>query len=79
MQKKRLDTVKKGDTVKLTSRQKKILQLLADGKSAKEIGLELHLSGGTVAFHKYRMMEMLAISNTAELIQFAIKQGIVTI
>ena len=53
--------------------------MLADGKSAKEIALDLHLTSGTVAFHKYRMMEMLAISNTAELIQFAIKQGIVTI
>jgi DNA-binding NarL/FixJ family response regulator len=69
----------KGGTVKLTSRQKEILQLLAEGKSAKEIALVLHLSSRTVEFHKYHMMEMLAINNTAELIQYAIKQGIVTI
>jgi DNA-binding NarL/FixJ family response regulator len=69
----------KGDNVKLTSRHKEILQLLAEGKSAKEIASVLHLSSRTVEFHKYHMMEMLAINNTAELIQYAIKQGIVTI
>jgi DNA-binding CsgD family transcriptional regulator len=52
---------------------------LLEGKSAKEISLVLHLFGMTVEFHKYHMMEMLTINNNAELTQFAIKQGIVTI
>jgi DNA-binding NarL/FixJ family response regulator len=70
---------KKSSIVKLTSRQKEFLQLLAEGKSAKEIAAVLHVSSRTVEFHKYRMMEILKIANTAELIQYAIKQGIVTI
>ncbi len=64
---------------KLTSRQKEILQLLAEGKSAKEIASILYVSRRTVEFHKYNMMEILNISNNAELIQYAIKEGIVTI
>ncbi len=70
---------KKDGYVKLTSRQKEILQLLAEGRSAKEIASVLHVSSRTVEFHKYHIMEMLKITNTAELIRFAIKQGIVTI
>jgi DNA-binding NarL/FixJ family response regulator len=61
----------------LTSRQREILQLLAEGKSAKEIGSTLDLSARTVEDHKYRMMESLGIDNSAELIQFAIRHGIV--
>ena len=61
----------------LTARQREILQLLAEGKSAKEIALTLGLSARTVEDHKYRLMESLAIENSAELIRFAIKHGIV--
>jgi DNA-binding NarL/FixJ family response regulator len=68
-----------GELAKLNSRHREILQLLAQGKSAKEIASTLHLSRRTVEYHKYHMMETLRITNTAELIQFAIKQGIVTI
>jgi DNA-binding NarL/FixJ family response regulator len=70
---------KKGNVTKLTSRQKEILQLLAEGKSAKNIASILHISSRTVEFHKYHLMEILKITNSAELIQYAIKQGIVTI
>jgi len=61
----------------LTPRQREILQLLAEGKSAKEIAAALSLSARTVEFHKYAMMETLRIDNSAELIRFAIKHGLV--
>lgn len=64
---------------KLTPRQREVLQLLAEGKSAKEIAKTLHISTRTVEFHKYRMMEELCIETTAELVQFAIKHGIISI
>jgi DNA-binding NarL/FixJ family response regulator len=60
----------------LTQRQREILQLLAEGKSAKEIASALGLSARTVEDHKYRMMESLGIENSAELIHFAIKHGL---
>jgi DNA-binding NarL/FixJ family response regulator len=60
----------------LTPRQRETLQLLAEGKSAKEIAAALGLSSRTVEFHKYAMMESLGIENSAELIRFAIKHGL---
>ncbi len=63
--------------VTLSARQRDILRLLADGRSAKEIAKVLGLSPRTVEFHKYKLMESLDLKNSAELIQFAIKQGIV--
>ncbi|MCZ6773191.1 MAG: response regulator transcription factor [Proteobacteria bacterium] len=64
---------------KLTVRQREVLQLLAEGHSMKEIGQLLKLSPRTVAFHKYRTMEQLGIKNSAELIQFAIKRGLISL
>jgi len=64
---------------RLTPRQREILQLLAEGRSAKEIAATLGISSRTVEFHKYQMMESLRIHNSAELIHFAIRQGIVAI
>lgn len=69
----------KGVFKKLTSRQREVLQLLAEGKSAKEIAKILHISARTVEFHKYHIMEELGIKTSAELVQFAIKHGIITI
>jgi len=73
-----------GDTAtdpagQLTPRQREILQLLAEGRSAKEIAGTLGISSRTVEFHKYHMMESLHLHSSAELIHFAIKQGIVSI
>ena len=62
----------------LTSRQREVLQLVAEGHSIKEIAAILHLSPKTVEFHKYRLAEQLALRTTAELTQYAIKHGIVS-
>jgi DNA-binding NarL/FixJ family response regulator len=67
------------DARSLTSRQREILQLLAEGRSAKEIASDLAISSRTVEFHKYQMMEMNGLRSSAELIHFAIKHGIATI
>jgi DNA-binding NarL/FixJ family response regulator len=61
---------------KLTARQREVLQLLAEGYSAKEIADILNVSSRTVEFHKYKMMEQLNIKTSAELIQYAVKHGI---
>ncbi|HXW19850.1 MAG TPA: response regulator transcription factor [Roseiarcus sp.] len=63
----------------LTPRQREILQLLAEGRSAKEIAAALAISTRTVEFHKYQMMEAHKLRSSAELIHFAIRHGIVTI
>ena len=61
----------------LTPRQREILQLLAEGNSAKKIAVALGLSPRTVEFHKYTVMDTLGMENSAELIRFAIKHGLV--
>jgi DNA-binding NarL/FixJ family response regulator len=66
-------------TRKLTARQREILQLLAEGHSTKEIANILYISARTVEFHKYRMMEILNIKTSAELLHYAIKHGIVSV
>ncbi len=63
----------------LTPRQREVLRLLAEGRSAKEVGAALSISPRTVEFHKYQMMEALHVRTTAELVHFAIKHGIVEI
>jgi len=63
----------------LTPRQREILQLFAEGCSTKEIASKLDISPRTVEYHKYQMMESLKLQSSAELIHFAIKNGIVAI
>jgi DNA-binding NarL/FixJ family response regulator len=78
-----LDAMKQGreqqadPAAALTPRQREVLQLLAEGRSAKEIASSLSISTRTVEFHKYQMMEALGLHANAELIHFAIKHGIV--
>jgi len=64
---------------KISPRQREILQLLAEGKSGKEIASILDISTRTVEHHKYRMMEQLNIKTSAELVQYAIKHGIISV
>ena len=61
----------------LTPRQREVLQLLAEGRSMKEVGNLLNLTARTVAFHKYRIMDQLKVKSTAELIQYAVRHHIV--
>ena len=60
----------------LTPRQCEVVQLLAEGKSMKEVASVLNVTPRTVAFHKYRIMEELNLKTSADLIQFAIKSRI---
>lgn len=62
----------------LTSREREVLQLVAEGKKMAEIGEILHISPRTVERHKYNLMDKLKLRTTADLVQFAIKHGIIT-
>jgi DNA-binding NarL/FixJ family response regulator len=66
-------------THELSPRQREVLQLLAEGRTMKEIANILKITARTVAFHKYSMMQELGIKTSAELIQFAIKKHIVSL
>ena len=62
----------------LSDRQRQVLQLLAEGRSMKEIAYILQITNRTVHFHKYRIMEELGLTNNAELVQYAIKHSIIS-
>jgi DNA-binding NarL/FixJ family response regulator len=62
----------------LTTRQREILQLVAEGFSAKEIAVLLKVSHRTIEFHKARIMEQLNLHTTADLVKYAIAHGFVT-
>ena len=67
------------DAGKLTNREKQILQLIAEGKSNKEIAALLDLSVNTVSVHRANLMEALGIHRTAELVLYAVRKGLVHI
>lgn len=67
------------DHGKLTNRERQILQLIAEGKSNKEIALLLDLSVNTVSVHRANLMEALGIHRTAELVLYAVRKGLVQI
>jgi DNA-binding NarL/FixJ family response regulator len=62
---------------RLTQRQREVLQLLVQGRQMKEVGALLHLSTRTVAFHKYRIMELLDIKTNADLIRYALRHHLI--
>jgi DNA-binding NarL/FixJ family response regulator len=64
--------------IALSPRQREVLQLIAEGKSIKEVAALLNISSRTAEFHKYRMMEQLKIKTVAELVQYAVKHGILS-
>jgi DNA-binding NarL/FixJ family response regulator len=74
--------LRRGESAKgireLSERQREILQLLAEGRTMKEIASLLKITSRTVAFHKYSMMEELGIKSSAELVRFAVKKHIVS-
>lgn len=63
---------------RITKRQREVLQLLAEGKSMKDVASILNLKPGTIAFHKYRIMVSLCLKTNAELIQYAIEQHMIS-
>jgi DNA-binding NarL/FixJ family response regulator len=62
----------------LTNRQREVLQLLAEGRSMKEVAYILKLTPRTVAFHKYKIMERLRVRTNSELVQYAIREHIIS-
>lgn len=63
--------------VKLTRREREVLQLVAEGRKMPEIGELLHISSRTVERHKYNLMDKLKLRTTSELTQYAIKRGVI--
>lgn len=71
------NAMRKKQPHKLTLRQREVLQLLAEGRSMKEVASTLSITARTVAFHKYTMMEQLQIKSSAELVHYAARNSIV--
>ena len=65
------------ESKQITQRQTEVLQLLAEGYSMKEIAYTLNVKSGTVAFHKYRIMDALGIKTTADLLRYAIRNNLI--
>jgi DNA-binding NarL/FixJ family response regulator len=64
---------------RLTLRQREVLQLIAEGRSAKEVAAVLKISTRTAEVHKARILEALGLQNTAELVQYAIRNGLISV
>jgi RNA polymerase sigma factor (sigma-70 family) len=62
---------------RLTGREREVLQLISEGKTNKEIARILSLSINTVESHRKHVMEKLDLHNTAEIVRFAVRKGIV--
>lgn len=62
----------------LSAREREVLQLLAEGKSMKEVAAVLGISPRTVEFHKYRLMDRLGVKTNAELVQYAVRTGLIS-
>jgi DNA-binding NarL/FixJ family response regulator len=78
MQRTKKRATQRDESTRLTERQREILQLLAEGKSAREIAAVLNISSRTVEFHKYRIMKDLGLKSAAELVHYAVRHGIIT-
>lgn len=65
------------EQVPLTERQIEVLQLLAEGKTMKEVAAVLNLTTRTVAFHKYRLMDTLHLNTNAAVVQYALQHRVV--
>ncbi|MFN7893124.1 MAG: response regulator [Pirellula sp.] len=64
---------------RLTARQREVLQLVAEGRSAKEIAAKLGVSVRTAEAHKANVMTALELRSTAELVQYAIRNGLISV
>ena len=63
---------------KLTSRQREVLQLLAEGHTMRETADTLHVTPRTIAFHKYRIMEEFGLQTNSDLVRFAIRERVIS-
>ena len=73
------DTALSRQAHQLTTRQREVLQLVAEGRSAKEVANALKISVRTAEAHKAKIMENLELRNTTELVQYAIRNGIIAV
>jgi DNA-binding NarL/FixJ family response regulator len=62
----------------LTPRQREVLQLVAEGRTMKEVASILHISPRTAESHKYEIMQALGVSNTAGLVQYAVRMKLLS-
>jgi DNA-binding NarL/FixJ family response regulator len=60
----------------LTEREREVLQFLAEGKSTKQIALQLHVSGKTIESNRRNIMDKLGIHSVAELTKYAVREGL---
>jgi len=63
----------------LTTREREILQLIAESKSMKQIGAELFISEKTVATHRQHIMDKLGVATVPDLVKYAIREGLITL
>jgi len=71
------DPSRAASTLRLSAREREILQLIAEGKAAKEIAFLLSISAKTVAFHRENIKRKLNLHSTAELTKHALEQGLI--
>ena len=76
---KRLSAVNNSPLETLTSRQREVLQLVAEGKSTKQIALELHVSTKAIEANRRQVMDKLDIHSIAELTKYAVREGLTTL
>lgn len=63
----------------LTARQREVLQLLAEGKSHKEVANIMNISVKTAEYHKYAILDKLGLRTNADLVQYAVRHGIIAV
>ena len=76
---KRLSTTADSPLAALTGREREVLQLVAEGKSTKEIALQLHVSTKTIEANRRQIMEKLDVHSVAELTKCAVREGLTTL
>jgi DNA-binding NarL/FixJ family response regulator len=75
----RMTSIHEDVWARLTPRQREVLQLLAEGKSHKEVADILNISVKTAEYHKYAILEKLGLKTNAELVQYAVRHGIIAV
>ena len=76
---KRRGRLKARSSIGLTAREREVVQMVAEGRAAKEIAQILHVTIKTVEFHNYNAMKRLGVHSTAELTLHAVKSGLVSL